>query len=458
MEIEFLLARIYFTLAITFHIIFPAINIGLAWIVFYFEACFVKTGDDKYQKLTRFWTKIFAMLFGVGVVSGIMMSFMFGLTFSKFIDIAGNIIGPLLSFEVLTAFFLEASFLGVMIFGWGKVSKKAHLLSTFLVAFGTLVSAFWILSANSFMQTPAGYIIKDGIFYVSSWKEVIFNPSFWYRFPHVIMGSIMTAAMFVFGISCYLIKKNNSIEAAKVSARISAILLLVSSLLQAYLGDAHGLNTLKHQPSKIAALEGHWEDANETGQPIVLFGIPDKIAEKNHYELAIPKLGSIILTHTKDGKIPALKDYPVEDRPPVMIPFYCFRIMVGLGAVFIFIGAWGVVASQRGKIGLGFTSQLTPEQRSSWCHRLFAPFHKLMTNISILSIPMGVVAVICGWYVTEVGRQPWVIYGLVRAKDAVTPNLDLYSIIFGIAFTGMVYLAIAIILIRYLIVEIKKGI
>ncbi|QED23731.1 cytochrome ubiquinol oxidase subunit I [Candidatus Deianiraea vastatrix] len=437
--LEFILARSYFTLAITFHIIFPTLNIGLSWLILFFESVFVKTGDQKYLKLCKFWSKIFAMLFGVGVISGIMMSFMFGLTFSKLIDVGGNVLGPLLTFEVLTSFFLEASFLGVMLFGWSRVGKKFHLFSTFCVAIGTLISAFWILSANSFMQTPAGVELKDGIVHVVNWVDVIFNPSFAWRYMHMIDAAIISASLFVFGISCYLIKKDKDTEIATKAAKISATFLMIASLLQVFLGDGHGLNTLKHQPSKIAALEAHWE--NEPGsQKIVLFAVPNVKEEKNDYEVAIPALGSIILTHSKDGKIPAIKDIPVEDRAPVAIPFYCFRIMVGLGVLFIILGIWGSIASRRGT--------LSPRAKG---------MAQVMRNISIWSTCLGPVAAICGWYVTEVGRQPWVVYGVMRAKDAMTPNLDPYSVLFGICFTGLVYTTIAIILVRYVTATIKKG-
>jgi len=453
---EFILARSYFAFAITFHIIFPAINIGLSWLIFIFECLNFSNKNDKYLSLCKFWTKIFAMLFGIGTVSGILMSFMFGLTFSKFIDFAGNIIGPLLTFEVLTAFFLEASFLGVMIFGRDRVSKKVHLFSTFCVAFGTFLSAFWILSANSFMQTPSGYEIKDEILHVVNWFDVIFSPSFGWRFSHMLNGSLITASLFVFGVSLYFIKKNRDVEIMQKAAKISATILMITSLLQVFLGDSHGLNTLKYQPSKIAAMEGHWY--NEDGsQPIILFGIPNKESEQNDYEVKIPVLGSLILTHSLDGKIPALKDIPKSDRPPLFMPFFCFRVMVGLGILFIIIGIWGSIASRRGKIGLGHIFQLTLKQKQSKCHKFFAPIHKAMLNISIYSSLLGTLAVICGWYVTEIGRQPWVIYGILRSKDSMTPNLDPYSIIFGICFTGIVYLAISIILVRYVVITIKKG-
>ncbi len=456
---EFMLARIYFALAITFHIVFPAINIGLSWLILIMESIYVKTGDEKYLKLCKFWTRIFAMLFGVGVVTGIMMSFMFGLTFSKLIDIGGNILGPLLSFEVLTAFFLEASFLGVMLFGWKKVSKKAHLFATFCVAIGTMLSAFWILSANSFMQTPDGYAIENGILIAKDWYKIIFNPSFPYKFLHMTNAAIMTGSVLMFGISVYMIKHNKDKDFAKISAKISAYVLLFTSILQVFLGDLHGLHTLKYQPAKIAALEGHWEnEKGGNGQPIVLFGIPNEKERRNDYEITIPRLGSILLTHTLDGDLPALNDFKDEDRPPVLLPFFCFRIMVGCGLVMILIGIWGVSASRRNKIGLGYSENLTKEQEGIKCHKLMAPIHKIMTNISIWCIPIGAIATICGWYVTEVGRQPWVVYGILRSKEAITPNLDAVSVIFGISFTLILYAAISVILVRYIYITVKKGI
>lgn len=455
-DLNFILARVYFAVAVTFHIIFPAINIGLSWLILILEGYFVKTGEVKYKKLTLFWSKIFAMLFGVGVVTGITMSFMFGLTFSKLIDFAGNILGPLLSFEVLTAFFLEASFLGVMLFGWNRVSQKMHLFATSMVAFGTTLSAFWILSANSFMQTPSGFEVKGGIMHAVNWIDAIFNPSFGWRFAHMLNGSVITASLFMFGISCYIIKRGKDVDAMKFCAKLSSSILLISSLLQVYLGDSHGLNTLKHQPSKIAAIEGHWENVDGS-QPIVIFGVPNVKEERNDYEVSIPYIGSIILTHTLDGKIPALKDIKKEDRPPVSMPFYSFRIMVGLGFWFIILGLWGYSASRRDKIGICYIRDLTNEEKNSKCHRFFKPMHKFMTNAAIYSSLLGCVAIISGWYVTEIGRQPWVIYGVMRSVDALTPNLDLHSLIFGISFSSLLYIGVSIVAFLYIKNTIQKG-
>ncbi len=447
---EFTLARIYFVIAITFHIIFPTINIGLAWIISLLEGLYLKTGKEKYLDSAKFWTKIFAMLFGVGVVTGITMSFMFGLTFSKLMDTGGNILGPLLSFEVLSAFFIEASFLGVMLFGWNKVGKKYHFASSLMVAIGATTSAFWILSANSFMQTPDGYALENGILIAKDWQKIIFNPSFPYRFFHMINASIMTASMFVLGISIFKIKKNESLEKFNLTANISSLILIVSGLLQIVLGDMHGLNTLKYQPAKIAALEGHWENEihqdGSKGQPIVLFGIPNEKEQKNDFEISIPKLGSIILTHTLDGEIPALKDFPTDQRPPVKMPFFCFRIMVGSGFLMLFIALWFQVAIRKSWIGWKNSSK-------SWICNMF---NKIMINLAIASIPLGVVATIAGWYVTEIGRQPWVVYGVLRSKDAITPNLEIASVIFGICFTSIIYLGLGLILVKYTVMTIKK--
>ena len=447
---EFTLARIYFAVAVTFHIIFPAINIGLAWIISLLEGLCLKTGKDKYLDSAKFWTKIFAMLFGVGVVTGITMSFMFGLTFSRLIDLGGNILGPLLSFEVLSAFFIEASFLGVMLFGWSKVGKKYHFASSLMVAIGATLSAFWILSANSFMQTPDGYAIENGVLIAKDWQKIIFNPSFPYRFTHMLNASFMTASMFVLGISIFKIKKNEAVEKFSLTAKLSSLILIISGILQIFLGDMHGLNTLKYQPTKLAALEGHWEnelsDGKSDGQPIVLFGIPNEKEGKNDFEIAIPKLGSIILTHTLDGEIPALKDFPKDQRPPVKMPFFCFRIMVGCGLLMLFIAFWFQIAVRKSWIG-GVKSA-----KFSLC----GIFNEAMTNIAILSTPVGLIATIAGWYVTEIGRQPWVIYGVLRSKDALTSNLDLSSVIFGICFSSVVYIGVSFILLKYIFTTVKK--
>lgn len=393
-----ILSRIQFAFTVSFHIIFPSFTIGLAsWLVV-LEGLYLKTKHPIYKEIYRFWVKIFAISFGMGVVSGIFMSYQFGTNWSVFSDKVGNILGPLMGYEVLTAFFLEASFLGIMLFGWDRVSRKMHFASTLIVAIGTLISAFWILSANSWMQTPAGFEIQnDGLFHATSWLEIIFNPSFPYRFFHMITASYLTTALFIAGVAGWYLIKNRVVTHARIMLAKALLLIMILAPVQAMIGDFHGLNTLKHQPAKVMAMEGLWE--KEQGAGLKLFGIPDQEAEETKFAVEIPKLASIILTHSLDGELAGLKSFPKSERPPVPVVFWAFRIMVGMGMLMILTGLF--------TIWLWYKKRLfTTPWFQKWC---------------LLMMPSGFIAVLAGWFVTEVGRQPYLVYGILRTKDMISP-------------------------------------
>lgn len=421
------LARIQFGFTISFHIIFPAITIGLASYLALLEGLWLYKKETVYRDLYHFWSKIFAVNFAMGVVSGLVMAYQFGTNWANFSSFAGTITGPLLMYEVLTAFFLEAGFLGVMLFGWHKVGPGLHWFSTIMVALGTLISATWILASNSWMQTPQGFSIVNNQVIPISWLEVIFNPSFPYRLAHMVVAAFLATALFVAASAAWHLLKNNKSRAVKLMFSMALWMVVVAAPLQIFLGDQHGLNTLKYQPAKIAAIEGHWENKPNESVPLVLFAIPDMAAEKNYFELAIPHLGSLILTHHWDGQIPALKDFPPEDRPNATIVFWTFRLMVGLGLLML---------------GLGLLSLLLRVKNKLYQSKFFLKFALLMG-------PSGVIAILAGWYTTEIGRQPWVVYGLMRTKDAVSNHsaltLSISLIIFIVVYvsvfgTGISYL------------------
>lgn len=392
-----LLSRIQFAFTVSFHIIFPAFTIGLASWLAVCEGLYLKTKHPIYKEIYKFWVKIFAVTFGMGVVSGLVMSYQFGTNWSAFSDQVGNVLGPLLGYEVLTAFFLEASFLGIMIFGWDRVSRRMHFVSTLIVAVGTLISAFWILSANSWMQTPAGFEMRDGLFYPTSWIEIIFNPSFPYRFMHMIMGAYLTTAFVVGGISAWYLLKNQWLRHARIMFACAMLMALFVAPLQLIMGDLHGVNTLEHQPQKVMAMEGIWE--TEKGAALNLFGIPDSEAEETKYAIQVPKLASLILTHDADGELKGLKHWPKEDRPPVGWVFWSFRVMVAIGMLMILTGFIAAF--------LFFKKKLF---RTDW----FLKWCVLMT-------PAGFIAILAGWFVTEIGRQPYIVYGALRTKEMVSP-------------------------------------
>jgi cytochrome bd ubiquinol oxidase subunit I len=422
-----LLSRIQFAFTISFHILFPSFTIGLAaWLVV-LEALWLKTGKAIYLDIAQHWTKIFAVSFGMGVVSGVVLSYEFGTNWSELSRRGGNVIGPLMSYEVLTAFFLEAGFLGIMLFGARRVSKPVHFFAACMVALGTVISAFWILSANSWMQTPAGFrVADDGVLHVTDWGEAIFNPSFPYRFAHMVAAAYLTTAFIVAGIGAWYILRGRSVAHGRIMLGMGLSLLVWLAPLQLVIGDMHGLNTLKYQPAKIAALEAHWETGKNV--PLILFAVPDPKEETNHYQLAIPNLGSLILTHEWDGEIRGLKSFPPEDRPNPIIPFFAFRIMVGIGTIMIAVGITGAILWLTGRL---YTSR--------W-------FLHLLTWVS----PLGFLAVLAGWFTAEVGRQPWTVYGVLRTADAVSPvpggsvlaSIILFVLVYGIVFgAGLYYIA-----------------
>ncbi len=419
-----LLSRIQFAFTISFHILFPSFTIGLAAWLLVLEALWLKTGQPVYLQLSEQWTKIFAVSFGMGVVSGVVLSYEFGTNWSELSRLGGNVIGPLLSYEVLTAFFLEAGFLGIMLFGHERVPKAVHAFATAMVALGTLISAFWILSANSWMQTPAGQVMgADGVLHVDDWWKVIFNPSFPYRFSHMVAAAYLTTAFIVGGIGAWYILRDESVPHGRVMLGMSLSLLVWLAPLQVVIGDLSGLNARQYQPAKIAALEAHWD--TERGAPLILFAWPDTKTESNKFEIAVPKLGSLVLTHEWDGEIRGLKSFPPEDRPNPIIPFFAFRIMVGVGLIMIALSTIGAVLWLMGRL---YTTR--------W-------FLQAMRWAS----PLGFVAVLAGWFTAEVGRQPWVVYGVLRTVDAVSPvpggkvltSIILFVLVYGIVFGAGVY-------------------
>ncbi|HZX22864.1 MAG TPA: cytochrome ubiquinol oxidase subunit I [Woeseiaceae bacterium] len=418
-----MLARIQFAFTISFHILFPAFTIGLAsWLVM-LEALWLKTGKPRYMSLYKFWLKIFAVSFGMGVVSGIVMSFQFGSNWSRFSEATGNVLGPVIGYEVLTAFFLEATFLGIMLFGANRVGKGLHFFSTCMVAIGTLISAFWILSANSWMHTPAGFRLEDGIFYAEDWWEIVFNPSFPYRFIHMVLAAYLTTCFVIGAVSARYLLRGRFVRRARLMFLMSVLFGAIVVPAQIFMGDLHGLNTKEYQPQKVAAMEAHWE--SEPRAPLILFAIPDEEAETNHYQLGIPGLGSLILEHDIDAPVTGLKEFPRDERPPVAPVFWAFRIMVGIGVVMLFAAGAGVVQLIRGRL-----------YETRWLLRLYTWMW-----------PAGFVAILAGWFTTEIGRQPWVVWELQRTADAVSAvpaasvatSLALFFVVYGIVFGAGIY-------------------
>ena len=428
-----LLARIQFAFTVSFHIIFPAFTIGLASWLAVLEGCWLKTKNPVYMQTYKFWVKIFAVTFGMGVVSGVVLSYQLGTNWSVFSDRVGNVIGPLLGYEVLTAFFLEASFLGVMLFGWNRVSPRMHFIATLAVAVGTLFSAFWILSANSWMQTPQGFEIREqGILFPVDWIEIIFNPSFPYRFAHMVMAAYLTTAFTVGGIGGWYLWRGLHLPQARVMLGMAVIMAVFAAPLQLVIGDQHGLNTLQHQPVKVAAMEGIWE--TERGAGLRLIGFPDQNAEITRHSIEIPRLASLILTHDPDGEVRGLKEWPRDERPPVAVVFWAFRVMVGIGLLMIATGIAGALLFLRGRL-------FTCRPFHGWC--------ALMT-------PAGFIALLAGWFVTEVGRQPWTVYGVIRTSESVSPVLGPYVGMSLLAFI-IVYLSVFGAATYYILRLIAKG-
>lgn len=416
------LARIQFAFTISFHIIFPALTIGLASYLAVLEGLWLWKQEIKYRELYHFWAKVFAIVFAMGVVSGVVMAYQFGTNWSFFSTFAGGVTGPLLAYEVLTAFFLEAGFLGVMLFGWHKVGPGLHFFATVMVAVGTVISTFWILASNSWMQTPAGFAVIDGRVVPTDWLKVVFNPSFPYRLAHMVVAAYLATGLFVGAAAAWHILKGRSTPAIRTMFSMAMWLIVVLTPIQIFIGDQHGLNTLEHQPAKIAALEGHWQNVPGESVPLILFGWPDMAAEKTHYAVEIPYLGSLILTHNLNGEIPGLKEFPPNDRPNSTIIFWTFRIMVGLGVLMLVLGVWALWLR--------------------WKSDLFAS--KDFLRFALWMGPAGLVAILAGWITTEVGRQPWVVYNVMRTAAGVSNHsvvalsislivfVVLYCLVFGV--------------------------
>ena len=399
-----LLSRIQFAANISFHILFPTITIAMCWLLLFFRLRYAATRGTPdaagWEAAYYFWTKIFALTFALGVVSGITMSFQFGTNWPGYMEKTGNIAGPLLGFEVLTAFFLEATFLGVMLFGRGRVSERVHLAATCMVALGTTMSAFWILSLNSWMQTPAGYEIIDGVFHVTSWFDVVFNPSFPYRLGHKLLASALTASFLMAGVSAWQILKGTTNAGTHKALRTAVVAVSVAVPLQIFIGDLHGLNTLEHQPAKIAAIEGIWH--TEKGAPLTLFGLPNEKEGRTDYAVKIPKLASLILAHDIDAELQGLNEFP-NAHPPVAPVFWSFRVMVGVGMLMLVV-AWGMALL------------LWRRRRTQAALPRFALYILAGMTFS------GWVATLAGWWVTEIGRQPFIVYGLLRTADTVAEH------------------------------------
>jgi cytochrome d ubiquinol oxidase subunit I len=418
-----LLARLQFAFTFAFHIIFPSFTIGLSAYIATLHVTAWLTGRDRFLRIARYWTKIFAVSFGMGVVSGVVLSYQLGTNWSRFSSVAGNIVGPLAGYEVLTAFFLEASFLAILLFGGKRVPRWLHVLSAVIVAVGTATSAFWIISANSWMHTPTGHEMRNGVAVPLDWWAIVFNPSFFYRLPHMLNASYLTAGFVVLAVSCRYLLKGDHVEESRTMLRMAIGLLVVLAPLQVWLGDEHGINTLKHQPIKIAAMEAHWDGSKPGDFHIIAW--PDEKAEKNLFELSIPHGASLILTHDWNGLFKGLKDVAPADRPPVLSVFYAFRIMIAIG---FFMPAAVLVGAFLWWRGTLFNTRwyLWPMAQTWW---------------------IGFVAVIAGWVVTESGRQPWIVQGILRTADATSPVIGpaiavtfaLFIVVYGIIFSAGIY-------------------
>ena len=417
----FVLARIQFAANITFHILFPTISISLAWALLFFKTRFVATGQQHWMQAYQFWVKVFALTFALGVVSGITMSFQFGTNWPGFMNTVGNVAGPLLAYEVLTAFFLEATMLGIMLFGRPRVSERVHTLATLLVAGGTTASAFWILALNSWMHTPAGFEMIDGQAHVTSWMQVIFNPSFPYRLTHMLIASGLTVSFLLAGISAYRWLRHDRGAEVMATLKVGIYAAAVLIPLQIVVGDLHGLNTLEHQPAKLAAMEGIWQ--TQKGAPAVLFGLPDAQTQSNRYEVSIPKLASFYLTHDWDGEIQGIAAFG-DQHPPVAPVFWAFRIMVGIGLLMLVVSWFNVWRMRRG--------------------RALAPW---MARVLVAMTFSGWLALVSGWYVTEIGRQPWLVQGVLTAAQAAS-TVPAANIAFTLVMYLLLYAALLLAYVR----------
>ena len=415
-----LLSRLQFAANISFHILFPMITIALAWVLLFFKLRFNTTGDEKWMNAYRFWVKVFALTFALGVVSGITMSFQFGTNWPGFMNTVGNIAGPLLAYEVLTAFFLEATFLGIMLFGFKRVGNRMHTVATVLVAVGTSLSAFWILALVSWMHTPTGFEMRDGVAHVTSWMGVIFNPSFGYRLVHTMIASFLTVAFLMTGLSAYRILRNDATPAVMAALRMGIVMAAVLTPVQIFTGDLHGLNTLEHQPAKVAAMEALWE--TQRGAPLVLFGLPDAETQSNRFALELPGMASLILVHDIDGEVKGINEFP-DAHPPVAPVFWSFRVMVGTG-ILMLLTSWAAAWSLKRR------GHLPPV---------------LLKGLAMMTFA-GWVGVLSGWYTTEIGRQPFLVTGVLRTADAVTSvpaaniglTLALYLLLYAVLITAYI--------------------
>ncbi|MGE0095316.1 MAG: cytochrome ubiquinol oxidase subunit I [Alphaproteobacteria bacterium] len=428
-----ILSRLQFAWVVAWHILMPAFTIGVASYIAVLEGLHLTTRNPLYLRISNFWVKIFAVSFGMGVVTGIVMPFQFGTNWSRFSDITANVIAPLMAYEGLTAFFLEAGFLGVLLFGRKLVPPWAHFIAALMVATGTLISAFWILAANSWMQTPQGYTLIDGIFFPASWIEIIFNPSFPYRFAHMVVACFVTTGFVVLAVAAYLMRQGRYVEEGRKMLSMTFKLLTVLVPLQMVIGDQHGLNTREHQPAKLAAIEAHWETGS--GIPLILFALPDQAGETNKVVIEVPLLGSLILTHSLDGTVQGLKDFPADERPPVAIVFFSFRIMVGMGLIMLGIVVLSWYLRVRNRL-----------YETPWFLRLCE-----------YAWPTGFIAVLAGWVTTEVGRQPWTVYGLLRTADSVSPSLQGHEVLISLIAYMVVYLMVYPVGVMLMWRLVKKG-
>jgi cytochrome d ubiquinol oxidase subunit I len=413
-----LLSRLQFVWVIGWHILLPAFTVGMASYITLLEALYFKTGRSIYRALSNYWIRIFAIAFAMGVVTGIVMPFQFGTNWSRYADATANVLSPLFAYEGLTAFFLEAGFLGVLLFGRALVPRWAYLLAAVMVGSGTLFSSFWILAANSWMQTPDGYALIDGRFFPTNWVHVIFNPSFPYRLGHTVVAFYITTAFVVLGVGAFHVRRRTPGEEGAVMVSMALGMLTVLVPLQMLLGDQHGLNTLRYQPTKLAAIEGRWETRSHA--PLTVFALPDMQAERNHYAIEIPELGSLVLTHHLEGVVPGLKDVAREERPPMPVVFFSFRIMVGIGCLMLAVVVIGGYLRLRGRI-----------VQTAWYLRCCE-----------LASGLGFLAVLAGWVTTEVGRQPWTVYGLLRTRDSVSPSLTGGDVVLSLLGYSVVYLIV----------------
>ncbi len=437
-----LLSRIQFGANISFHILFPTITIALGWVLLFFKLRYAATGAERWMDAYKFWVKVFALSFAMGVVSGITMSFQFGTNWPGFMETVGNIAGPLLAYEVMTAFFLEAVFLGIMLFGVSRVPGWLHTLATFLVAFGTTMSALWILVLNSWMHTPAGYEIRDGVVFATNWWEIIFNPSMPYRFSHTLLASGLTVAFLLAGLSAFRWLRGDRSEGVRTTLTVGAWLAAILIPVQIFMGDQHGLNTLEHQPAKVAAMEGHW-DGQESPVPLILFALPDEENRENDYAVKVPYIGSLILTHSLDGKIPGLNDFVTEDgevlHPPVAKVFWSFRVMVATGLAMLALSWAAVWFMRRGRGVEGLP--------------------KLVLYGFVGMAFSGWIATLAGWYTTEIGRQPWLVDGVLKTADAVAdvpaPMVLTTLIAYLVVYAALIFCYMAVL--TYLAIKASRG-